>query len=64
MNSIKNLLEKELKNTGTKKLNDDILVNEVNIIGKKIKNEISSIEISVITVINNEVKHIMKVIRS
>ena len=64
MNSIKNLLEKELKNTGTKKLNDDILVNEVNIIGKKIKNKISSIEISVITVINNEVKHIMKVIRS
>ena len=64
MNSIKNLLEKELKNTGTKKLNDDILVNEVNIIGKKIKNEISLIEISVITVINNEVKHIMKVIRS
>ena len=64
MNSIKNLLEKELKNTGTKKLNDDILVNEVNIIGKKIKNEISLIEISVITVINNEVKHIMIVIRS
>ena len=64
MNSIKNLLEKELKNTGTKKLNDDILVNEVNIIGKKIKNEISSIEISVIAVINNEMKHIMKVIRS
>ena len=64
MNSIKNLLEKELKNTGTKKLNDDILVNEVNVIGKKIKNEISLIEISVITVINNEVKHIMKVIRS
>ena len=64
MNSIKNLLEKELKNTGTKNLNDDILVNEVNIIGKKIKNEISLIEISVITVINNEVKHIMKVIRS
>ena len=64
MNSIKNLLEKELKNTGTEKLNDYILVNEVNIIGKKIKNEISSIEISVIAVINNEVKHIMKVIRS
>ena len=64
MNSIKNLLVKELKNTGTKKLNDDILVNEVNIIGKKIKNEISSIEISVIAVINNEMKHIMKVIRS
>ena len=64
MNSIKNLLEKELKNTGTKKLNDDILVNEVNIIGKKIKNEISSIEISVIAVINNDMKHIMKVIRS
>ena len=64
MNSIKNLLEKELKNTGTKKLNDDILVNEVNIIGKKIKNEISLIEISVITVINNEIEHIMKIIRS
>ena len=64
MNSVKNLLEKELKKTGTKKLNDDILVNEVNIIGKKIKNEISLIEISVITIINNEVKHIMKVIRS
>ena len=64
MNSIKNLLEKELKNTGTKKLNDDILVNEVNIIGKKIKNKISLIEISVITVINNEIEHIMKVIRS
>ena len=64
MNSIKNLLVKELKNTGTKKLNDDILVNEVNIIGKKIKNEISLIEISVITVINNEIEHIMKVIRS
>ena len=63
MNSIKNLLEKELKK-GTKKLNDDILVNEVNIIGKKIKNEISLIEISVITVINNEIEHIMKVIRS
>ena len=64
MNSIKNLLEKELKNTGTKKLNDDIVVNEVNIIGKKIKNEISLIEISVITVINNEIEHIMKIIRS
>ena len=64
MNSIKNLLEKELKNTCTEKLNDYILVNEVNIIGKKIKNEISSIEISVIAVINNEMKHIMKVIRS
>ena len=64
MNSIKNLLEKELKNTGTEKLNDYILVNEVNIIGKKIKNEISLIEISVITVINNEIEHIMKVIRS
>ena len=64
MNSIKNLLEKELKNTGTEKLNDYILVNEVNIIGKKITNEISSIEISVIAVINNEMKHIMKVIRS
>ena len=63
MNSIKNLLEKELKK-GTKKLNDDILVNEVNIIGKKIKNEISLIEISVITVINNEIEHIMKIIRS
>ena len=39
-----NSFKKELKNTGNKKLNNDILVDEgLNIIGKKIKKGISSI---------------------
>ena len=39
-----NSFKKELKNTGNKKLNNDILVHEgLNIIGKKIKKGISSI---------------------
>ena len=55
---------KKLKNTGTKKINKDILVDaELNIIGKKIKKGISSITGSGITLTKNEIKDI-KVIKS
>ena len=54
LNSIKNSFKKELKNTGTKKLNNDILEDAGrNIIGKKIKKGISSIERSGITLTTN-----------
>ena len=64
-NPIINSFEKELKNTGTKTLNIDILVDTwLNIIDKKIKNGISSITVSWITLTNNEMKYIIKVIES
>ena len=45
MNSIKSSFGKELKSTGIKKLNHDILVDtELNIAGTNIKKEISSIQ--------------------
>ena len=53
-NSIKNSFKKELKNTGTKKLNDDILADEgLNIIGKRIKKGVSSIKGLGTTLTNN-----------
>ena len=65
LNSIKDSFKKELTNTGTKKLNNDILEDAGrNIIGKKIKKGISSIERSGITLTNNELKDIIKVIKS
>ena len=64
-NSIKNSFKKELKNAGTKKLNDDTLVDAgLNITGKEVKKGISSIKGSGITLTNNEIKDIMKIIKS
>ena len=58
-------MEKELKNTGIKKLNDEPLVNTgLNIICKKIKRQTSSITGSGITLRNNQIKDIVKVIKS
>ena len=58
-------MEKELKNTGIKKLNDELLVNTgLNIICKKIKRQTSSITGSGITLRNNQIKDIVKVIKS
>ena len=54
---------KELKITGTEKLNNDILVDAgINIIGKKIKNGISLVTSSGITLTDHEIKDIIKVI--
>ena len=58
-------MEKELKNTGIKKLNDELLVNTgLNIICKKIKRQTSSITGSGITLRNNQIKDIVKVVKS
>ena len=58
-------MEKELKNTGIKKLNFELLVNTgLNIICKKIKRQTSSITGSGITLRNNQIKDIVKVIKS
>ena len=58
-------MEKELKNTGIKKLNDELRVNTgLNIICKKIKRQTSSITGSGITLRNNQIKDIVKVIKS
>ena len=58
-------MEKELKNTGIKKLNDELLVNTgLNIICKKIKRQTSSITGSGIILRNNQIKDIVKVIKS
>ena len=52
-------------NTGTKKLNNDILVDAgLNIIGKNIKKGISSITGLGITLTSNEIKDFIKVIKS
>ena len=65
VNPIINSVVKELKNTGTKKLNKDILVDAgLNIIGKKIKKGISLITGAGITLTNNKIKDIRKVIKS
>ena len=56
---------KEIKNAGTKKLKGDIPVYAgLNMIGKKIKKGISSIMGSGITLKNNDIKVIIKVIQS
>ena len=53
-----------LKNTDPKELNNNLLVDTgINIVGKKIRKEISSITGSRITLTHNEVKDIMKVIK-
>ena len=60
-----NSVAKELKNMDTKKLNKDIFVDEVfNVIGKNIKKGILSISGSGITLTNNEIKDIIKLIKS
>ena len=65
MNSIVNSYVKELKNADNKKVNNEILVDTgLNIIGEKIKKGISSITGSRITLTNNEIKDIMKIIKS
>ena len=63
--SLVNSIAKELKNMGTKKSNKDIFVDEVfNVIGKNIKKVILSISGSGITLTNNEIKDIIKLIKS
>ena len=53
-----------LKNTDPKELNNNLLVDTgINIVGKKIRKEISSITGSRITLTHNEMKDIMKVIK-
>ena len=53
------------KNAGVKKLDQDIFIEAgLNLIGKMIKKGISSITSSGITLTNNEIKDIMKVIKS
>ena len=59
------IVKKELKSTGTKQLNNDILVDAaLNIIGKKIKKRISSMMGLWITLTNNKIKDIIKLIMS
>ena len=54
---------KKIKITGTEKLNNDILVDAgINIIGNKIKNGISLVTSSGITLTDHEIKDIIKVI--
>ena len=56
---------KESKNMGAQQLNNDIFVEaELNIIRKNIKKGISSITDSGITLTTNEIKDIIKVIKS
>ena len=56
---------KELKNISTQNLNDDILADVgLNMIGRKIKKGISSIKGLGVTPTNNEIKEIIKVIKS
>ena len=64
-NSIKNLFGKELKNKSLKETDSKLFLDtRLNIIGKKIKEGISSINSSGITLTNNEIKDIIKVIKS
>ena len=64
-NSIKNSFVKELKNKDPKKIDSNLFVyTERNIIGKKIKKGISSNTDSRITLTNNEIKDIIKEIKS
>ena len=65
INSVANSFKKELQNAGPKELNSNLLVDAgLNIIGKIIKKEISSIIGSGITLTNNETKDIIKLIKS
>ena len=58
-------IAKESKNMGAKKINNDILVDiGLNLLGKKTKKGISSVKGSRITLTNNEIKDIIKVIKS
>ena len=62
--SLVDSVEKESKNMGAKKLNKDTFLDaRRNIIGKEIKKAISSITGSRITLTNNEIKYIIKVIK-
>ena len=62
---VNTIVKKELKSTGTKQLNNDILVDAaLNIIGKKIKKRISSMMGLWITLTNNKIKDIIKLIMS
>ena len=62
--SLVDSVEKESKNMGAKKLNKDTFLDaRRNIIGKEIKKGISSITGSRITLTNNEIKYIIKVIK-
>ena len=64
-NLIKNSFEKELKNKDPKETDSKLLVDTgLNIICKKIKKEMLSITDSGITLTNNEIKYIIKVIKS
>ena len=64
-NSIKNSFAKELKNKDPKGIDSKLFLDTgLNIIGKKIKKGISSITGLGITLTNNEIKNIMKVIKS
>ena len=62
---MKNLFGKELMNKGPKEIDSKLFLDAgLNIIGKKINKGISSITASGITLTNNEVKNILKVIKS
>ena len=64
-NSIKNLFGQELKNKSPKEIDSKLFLDtRLNIIGKNIKEGISSINSSGITLTNNEIKDIIKVIKS
>ena len=63
--SLENSFKKELKNTGTEKLDNDILADAgLSIVDKKIKKGISLITGLEIALINNEIEGIVKVIKS
>ena len=64
-NSITNSFKKELKNEDPKEIGTTLFVDTgLNITGKKIEKGISSITGSGITLTNNEIKDILKVIKS
>ena len=64
-NSIKNLFGKELKNKYLKEIDINLFVDTgLNIIGKKAKKRILSTTISGITLTNNKINDIIKVIKS
>ena len=63
--SLADSIAKETKNMGTKRINKVILVDaRLNLLGKKIEKGISSIIDSGITLTNNEIKDIIKLIKS
>ena len=65
INSRDNYIKKELKNTDTKQINSNLLVDTgINIIGKKNLKLLLLIKGSGLTLTNNQIKDITKVIRS